>query len=125
MKKQAVSSNKAPAAIGPYSQAVRLGDTLFCSGIIPIVPATGNIPEGVEAQTRQVMENIKGLLSDQGVGMDRIVKTTLFIKDMNDFAKINAVYAEYFTAEPPARSTVEIARLPKDVLIEIESIVAL
>ena len=122
MKKETVCSNKAPAAIGPYSQAIKANGFMFCSGINP---ADGSIPTDIEGQTRRVMENIKGLLADNGLDMSQIVKTTLFIKDMNDFAKINAVYAEYFTADPPARACVEVARLPKDLLIEIESIVAL
>lgn len=125
MKKEVIKSAKAPAAIGPYSQAIKTGNLMFCSGIIPVDPATGVIAEGIEAQTRQVMENIKGLLGDNGADMSDIVKTTVFIKNMNDFAKINAIYGEYFTADPPARGCVEVARLPKDVLIEIECIVAL
>lgn len=122
MKKEAVSSKHAPAAIGPYSQAVKAGGFLFCSGVIPVDPADGSVPSDIEGQTRQVMENIKGLLADNGLDMSAVVKTTLFIKDMNDFSKINAVYAEYFKEAPPARSCVEVARLPKDLLIEVESI---
>lgn len=122
--KRQISSSNAPAAIGPYSQAMRSGNLIFCSGMIGIDPKTGSIPEGVEAQTKQVMNNIGALLADNGAGYDQILKTTLFIKDMDDFAKINEIYGSYFKGIPPARSTVEVSRLPKDVLVEIESIVA-
>ena len=123
MEKIIINTPKAPAAIGPYSQAVKLGNLIYTSGMIPIVPATGNVVEGgVEAQTKQVLENLKVLLEDAGTGLDRVVKTTVFIKDMNLFGKINEVYGNYFTSAQPARSTVEVARLPKDVLVEIECI---
>lgn len=122
--KRQISSVNAPAAIGPYSQAMRSGNLIFCSGMIGIDPKTGTVPDGVEAQTKQVMNNIGALLADNGAGYDNILKTTLFIKDMNDFAKINEIYGSYFKGNPPARSTVEVSRLPKDVLVEIESIVA-
>ena len=117
-------TEKAPAAIGPYSQAVSVGNLLFTSGQIPIDPATGEIPEGIEAQTRQSMENVVNLLAAAGAKPEDVVKTTVFIKDMNDFAKVNAVYAEYFKSECPARACVEVARLPKDVLVEVEAIAA-
>ena len=120
-----VKTTTAPAAIGPYSQAVISGNMLFTSGQIPINPATGEIPEGVEAQARQALTNVKNLIEASGGSMDKVVKTGVFIKDMNDFAKINEIYAEFFTEPYPARSCVEVARLPKDVLLEIETIVEL
>lgn len=120
--KQEISTDQAPAAIGPYSQAIELGNLIFCSGQIPLDAKTGAIVgEGdVEAQTHQVMKNIKALLGSTGLGFQNIVKTTIFLKDMNDFQKINAIYAEAFQKPFPARSAVEVARLPKDVLVEIE-----
>ncbi len=117
-----VSTDKAPAAIGPYSQAQIVGNLVYSSGQIPIDPATGLIVEGLEAQANQVFTNIAKLLEAAGSDMSKVVKTTVFIKDMNDFAAINAVYAKYFTAPYPARSCVEVARLPKDVLLECEVI---
>ncbi len=114
MKRETVRTDKVPAAIGPYSQAVWAGDLLFTAG--QIAPAAGD----VAAQTRQVLENIRGLLASQGLGLDRVVKTTVFLADLNDFAVMNEVYAGYFPTEPPARSTVEVARLPKEALVEIE-----
>lgn len=118
-----ISTNNAPAAIGPYSQAIKVGNLLFTSGQIPINPATGEIPEGVEAQAEQALTNVKNLIEAAGASIDNVVKTTVFIKDMNDFAAINAIYAKYFTEPFPARSCVEVARLPKDVLLEVETIV--
>ena len=120
-----ISTNNAPAAIGPYSQAIVTGGMLFCSGQIPIDPATGNIPEGVEAQAEQALTNVKNLIEATGSSIDNVVKTTVFIKNMDDFAKINEIYAKYFTEPFPARSCVEVARLPKDVLLEVEAIVEL
>ncbi|SHK01485.1 2-iminobutanoate/2-iminopropanoate deaminase [Desulforamulus aeronauticus DSM 10349] len=121
--KTIIHTEKAPAAIGPYSQAVKAGGFIFVSGQIPVNPATGEVVAGgVEAQTKQVLENLTAILNSQGLGLDRVVKTSVFIKDMNDFQKINAVYAEYFNSEAPARACVEVARLPKDVLVEIEAI---
>lgn len=120
MKK--ISTDKAPQAIGPYSQAIITNGFMFCSGQIPINPETGDIPEGVEAQAHQVFKNIKNLLESGGSSIDKVVKTSVFIKDMNDFAKINEIYAQYFTEDFPARSCVEVARLPKDVLLETEVI---
>jgi len=123
MGKVVVSTPKAPAAIGPYSQAVRLGNLVFTSGQIPADPASGEIvPGGVEAQARQALKNLGEVLSASGVSLDNVLKTTLFIKNMDDFALINKVYAEFFNSQPPARSCVEVARLPKDVLIEIEAV---
>ena len=123
MKKEIISTEKAPAAIGPYSQAVKAGNMLYTSGMIPIVPETGLIIEGdVTAQAEQVLNNLKALLESAGTNMENVVKTTVFIKDMNEFATINEVYKKYFTSNFPARSCVEVARLPKDVLLEIECI---
>lgn len=120
-----VSTDKAPAAIGPYSQAQIVGDLVFASGQIPVDPATGLIPSGVEAQAHQAFKNVAALLAAAGSDISKVVKTTVFIKDMNDFAAINAVYAQYFTEPYPARSCVEVARLPKDVLLECEAIAEL
>lgn len=117
-----VSTDKAPAAIGPYSQAQIYNGLVFTSGQIPVDPATGKIAEGVEAQAEQVFKNIANLLSAAGSDISKVVKTTVFIKDMNDFAAVNAVYGKFFTEPFPARSCVEVARLPKDVLIECEAI---
>ena len=117
-----ISTDKAPAAIGPYSQAQILNGVVYTSGQIGIDPATGLFAEGIEAQTHQVFKNLANLLAAAGSDMSKVVKTTVFIKDMNDFGKINEIYAAYFTAPFPARSCVEVARLPKDVLIECEVI---
>ena len=117
-----ISTDKAPAAIGPYSQARVVGDMIFASGQIPIIPATGALAEGLEAQAEQVFTNIANLLDDAGSDMAHVVKTTVFIKDMNDFGAINAIYAKHFQEPYPARSCVEVARLPKDVLLECEVI---
>lgn len=118
-------TTNAPAAIGPYSQAITAGNLLFTSGQIPIDPATGNIPEGVEAQARQALTNVKNLITAGGGKIKNTVKTTVFIQNMADFGKINEIYAEFFTEPFPARSCVEVAKLPKDVLLEIEAIVEL
>lgn len=124
--KEIISTDKAPAAIGPYSQGVRAGGFLFLSGQIPLDPKTMTIVEGdVAAQAEQALKNMKGALESQGLDFSDVVKTTVFIKDMNDFGRINEVYAKYFTKDAPARSCVEVARLPKDVLIEIEAIALL
>ncbi len=120
-----VSTNKAPAAIGPYSQAQIVGDLVFCSGQIPVIPETGALAQGLEAQTNQVFKNIAALLTAAGSDISKVVKTTVFIKNMDDFAAINAIYAQYFTEPFPARSCVEVARLPKDVLLECEAIAEL
>lgn len=118
-------TTNAPAAIGPYSQAITVGNMLFTSGQIPIDPATGNIPQGVEAQARQALMNVKNLIAAAGGSIENTVKTTVFIQNMGDFAKINEIYAEFFTEPYPARSCVEVAKLPKDVLLEVEAIVEL
>ncbi|HYE09736.1 MAG TPA: RidA family protein [Patescibacteria group bacterium] len=121
--KEIIATTKAPAAIGPYSQAVKLGNMVYTSGMIPLVPETMQIAEGgVQQQTRQVLENLKELLESTGSSLNKVIKTTVFIKDMNEFPRINDIYAEYFSSKQPARSCVEVARLPKDVLVEIEVI---
>lgn len=120
--KKVISTDKAPAAIGPYSQAIEMGGMVYTSGIIPVVPSTGEIPEGSVAQAKQAFENLSNLLKEAGTDMGRVVKTTVFIKEMNDFAAINEVYEEFFPSPYPARSCVEVARLPKDVMLEIEAI---
>lgn len=121
MSKSVVSTASAPAAIGPYSQAVAVGDLLFCSGQIGIDPATGDMVEGgVEAQTEQVCKNVKALLASQGLDMSSVIRSTVFITDMADFPKVNAVYASHFTEPFPARSCVAVAALPKGALVEIE-----
>jgi 2-iminobutanoate/2-iminopropanoate deaminase len=126
MSNQVISTSSAPAALGPYSQAIRAGNTVYCSGQIPINPATGAIEAvTVEDQTRQAITNLKHVLEAAGGGLQNVVKTTVFISDMNDFAAVNGVYAELFGETKPARSCVEVSRLPKDVKIEIEAIAAL
>ena len=120
--KKAISTDKAPAAIGPYSQAIEVNGMVYTSGVIPVNPATGEIPEGVEAQADQAFSNMKALLEASGTSMEQVVKTTVFIKEMDDFGTINEIYAKYFTGVFPARSCVEVARLPKDVLLEVEAI---
>lgn len=122
MTKKQISTDKAPAAIGPYSQAIEIGNLIFTSGVISVVPATGEIPSGVEAQAEQAFANLTELLKAAGTSTEKTVKTTVFIKNMDDFGKINEIYARYFQGVFPARSCVEVARLPKDVLIEIEAI---
>lgn len=121
MQKEIISTDKAPAAIGPYSQAVRVGNMVYTSGQIPVVPEKGEIVSGgIEEQARQVLENLKAVLNAAGTDFKNVVKTTVFIKDMNNFAAVNKVYSEYFSQPYPARSCVEVARLPKDVGVEIE-----
>jgi 2-iminobutanoate/2-iminopropanoate deaminase len=121
--REVISTPNAPGAIGPYSQAIRANGFLFCSGQIALDPATGQIAAtDVEGQTRQVMRNIQNLLAAAGAGFADVVKTTIFLKSMNDFPKVNEIYGSFFTGAPPARSTVEVSRLPKDVLVEIEVI---
>lgn len=121
--KTPVATTKAPAAIGPYAQGNIFGNLLFASGQIPVDPETGLIPEGIEAQATQSLKNVKAVVEAAGSSMDKVIKTTVFLKDMNDFAAMNAIYATFFTeGQYPSRSAVEVARLPKDVLIEIEVI---
>ncbi|MGA2139459.1 MAG: RidA family protein [Verrucomicrobiia bacterium] len=125
MKRQVVVTDAMPKAIGPYSQAVWAGDLLFCAGQIALDPATGNmVAGGITEQTIRVFENIRGLLQSQGLSFGNVVKSTAFLSDMDNFGAINEVYARYFTKEPPARSTVQVARLPKDALVEIEVVAA-
>lgn len=121
MKTQ-ISTTAAPGAIGPYSQAIDTGAMLFASGQIPINPADGSIPEGITAQTKQSLANVKAILAEAGLTVDNVVKTTVFLADMGDFAAMNEVYAEVFTAPFPARSAVAVKTLPKNVLVEIEVI---
>ena len=119
-----LETKKAPAAIGPYSQAKMTGNFLFASGQIPVNPATGEIPEGIEAQAEQVLNNVKNLLAAAGASMEQVVKTTVFIQNMDDFGKVNEIYAKYFEGACPARSCVEVSKLPKGVLMEMEAIAA-
>lgn len=123
MEKKIIKTDKAPGAIGPYSQAVQIGSLLYTSGQIPLDPATGEVVQGdIKLQTKRVLDNLAGVLAAAGSNFDQVVKTMVFIKDMNDFSALNEVYAEYFVNDPPARSCVEVARLPKDVKVEIELI---
>ena len=126
MAYEVIHTNDAPAAIGPYSQAIKAGNLLFVSGQVPFVPATGEIVEGdVKAQTAQSLKNLQAILKEAGADFSNVVKTTVFIKDMNEFAQVNEVYAEYFGDNKPARACVEVARLPRDVKVEIELIAVL
>jgi len=126
VKKQTVLTSGAPAPVGPYAQAVRVGDLMFCSGQIPLDPATGQMVTGdVPTQTRRVMENLKAVLAAAGVGFDQVVKATIYMTDLQDFAAMNAVYATYFTRDFPARATVQVAALPRGAAVEIDLIVHL
>ncbi len=121
--KTIITTANAPAAIGPYSQAVQINDLLFVSGQIPMDPKNGDLVQGdIEAQTKQVLENLKAIIEAAGMGLQNVIKCSCFLKDMDDFARFNAVYETYFQQDPPAREAVEIARLPKDVHIEISAI---
>jgi 2-iminobutanoate/2-iminopropanoate deaminase len=127
MIKETINTKRAPEPIGPYSQAVKINSDdpyyIYTSGQVAIDPSTGNFEGGdIKSQTKRVLENLKAILKEAGCDLDRVVKTTVFIKDMNDFASMNEVYAEYFSESKPARSTVEVSRLPKDALVEIEAI---
>src|SRR4029453_12901869 len=124
--KEIIATNSAPQAIGPYSQAVRAGNLIFASGQIPIDPATGQfVSGGIAEQTEQVLKNLKALFGAAGVGLDQVVKTTVFLADMDDFAAMNDVYGRYFAEASPARATVQAARLPRDARVEIEAIAVL
>ena len=124
--KQVIHTDKAPAAIGPYSQAIQIGQLLFTSGQVPIDPETGAIVEGgIQEQARQSLNNIKAILNAAGTNLGAVVKTTVFLQDMNDFAAMNEVYAQFFQEPYPARSAVQVGRLPKDALVEIEAIAQL
>ncbi|MBI5446998.1 MAG: RidA family protein [Deltaproteobacteria bacterium] len=121
--KEKISTAEAPAAIGPYSQAIGAGGWLFCSGQIPLDPGTGElVTGGIEEQTRRVLENLRAVLAAGGSGLERVVKTTVFLADLDDFAAMNAIYGEYFVGVSPARSTVQVAALPRGARIEIEAI---
>jgi len=122
--KTVVRTDKAPGAIGPYSQGIRAGDLIITSGQLPIDPAGGTLVQGIEAQTRQSLENCRSVLEAAGAAMSDVIKTTVFLSDMNNFAAMNTVYATFFSNAYPARSAVEVARLPKDALVEIECIAA-
>ncbi len=119
-----ISTDKAPAAIGPYSQAIEVNGMVFTSGVIPVDPQTGVIPATIEEQANQAFSNLKNLIEASGATIDKAIKTTVFIKEMNDFGKINEIYATYFKEPFPARSCVEVARLPKDVMLEVEAVVS-
>ena len=126
MPKQVISTSNAPAAVGAYSQGIIANGFVFTAGQIPLIPGTSNLREGgVEAQTRQSMNNIKGVLEAAGSGLDKVVKTTVFLADINDFAAFNAVYSEFFPVDPPARSTVQAGGLPVGALVEIEAVATL
>ncbi|KAF5345185.1 hypothetical protein D9758_009706 [Tetrapyrgos nigripes] len=120
-----VSTSNAPAAIGPYSQAIKAGNLLFCSGCIPLDPASGDIAKGIEAQATQALKNLAAVVQAGGSEMGKVVKCTVFLKDMNDFGVVNVIYEKAFGSHKPARSAVEVARLPKDVLVEVEAIASL
>lgn len=123
MEKLVIATNKAPAAIGPYSQAIRIGDFVFISGQIPILPATGELVQGdIRVQTKQVLENLICILEAAGSSLDKVMKTTVFMKDLNDYTAINDVYKEFFSHKPPARAAIQAARLPRDAGVEIEAI---
>ncbi len=126
MDKDIICTDKAPAPIGPYSQAVEVNGTLYCSGQIPVDPVTGDIPETAEAQTHLALANLRAVIEEAGAELEDVVKTTVFLTDLKLFASVNAIYGEYFDERnAPARSTVQVAALPKGVLIEIDAIVAL
>ncbi|MCS6873790.1 MAG: RidA family protein [Pyrinomonadaceae bacterium] len=123
MESEVISTDKAPKAIGPYSQAIKFGNIVFCSGQIPIDPLTGEfVPGGIVEQTEQVLKNLSAVLEAAGSSLQKVVKTTVFLADMNDFAAMNEVYERFFSRNKPARSTVQAARLPKDARVEIECI---
>ncbi len=122
MNKQTITTQNAPGAIGPYSQAVKLGNLIFTSGQLPINTQSGELVADIEGATKQSLDNVKAILESAGSSMDKIVKTVVFLRDMNDFVAMNAVYATYFPTNPPARSAVQVARLPKDAILEIEAI---
>jgi 2-iminobutanoate/2-iminopropanoate deaminase len=122
MTRQAIQTNGAPAALGPYSQAIRSGDFVFCSGQVGLDPATGELVDGVEAQAERALRNLQSVLDAAGLSFDDVVKTTIFLADVNDFATVNAIYARFMADPPPARSTVGVGGLPKGALVEIEAI---
>ena len=122
MKKEVIKTNNAPNAIGPYSQGQKVGNLIFTSGQIPLNPQNGELITEIKGATRQSIENVKGILEEAGSSLEEVVKVVVYVKDMNDFAKINEVYGEYFKENPPARSCVQVAKLPLDALVEIEAI---
>lgn len=122
MKKEIINTNNAPGAIGPYSQGVSLGNLVYTSGQIPLNPKTGELAIEIKEATKQSMENVKAILEEAGTSLENVIKTTIFLKDLNDFAAVNEVYGTYFNESKPARSCVEVAKLPKDAVIEIEAI---
>ena len=122
MKREVIHTNNAPGAIGPYSQGITIGELVYTSGQLPINVETGAMPETIEEQTKQSLENVKAILEQSGSSMDKVIKTTVFLSDMNDFAKMNEIYSSFFTEPYPARSAVQVARLPKDAKVEIEVI---
>ena len=125
MERQIIHTDRAPRAVGPYSQAVKAGDMVFVSGQIALDPATGNlVPGSIEDQTRQAMENVKAVLGAAGTSLERVVKTTVFITDMNDFPRVNEAYAEFFPEAPPARACIQVSALPKGAQVEIEAVAA-
>lgn len=124
-KRKVISTSQAPAAIGPYSQAIKAGKFLFASGQLGLDPASGNLAEGIEAQTRQALANLQAVLAEAGSSVENVVKTTIFLADLGHFATVNSLYAQVFQQEPPARSTVQVAALPKGALVEIEFIALL
>jgi 2-iminobutanoate/2-iminopropanoate deaminase len=123
MKREIIATDHAPAAVGPYSQAVRVGDFIYTAGQIPLVPGTGKLIEGdIEAQTRRVMQNLAAVLETAGSGLDNVIKTTIYVTNLADFAAINQVYGSFFADSPPARSTVQVAALPLNANVEIEMV---
>ena len=122
MKKEVINTKNAPGAIGPYSQGIIVGDFVYTSGQLPINPVTGVLETDIKVATKQSMENVKAILEAAGTSLENVVKTSIFLKDLNDFAAVNEVYGTYFTENPPARSCVQVAKLPKDAVIEIEVI---
>ena len=125
MKKEVINTNNAPGAIGPYSQGMIVGNLVYTSGQLPIDMATGELVQDVKLATKASLDNVKAILEEAGTSMDKIFKTTVFVKDLNDFNAVNEVYATYFKSNPPARSCVQVAKLPKDAVVEIEAIAVL
>ncbi|MDO4490528.1 MAG: RidA family protein [Lachnospiraceae bacterium] len=122
MEKKVISTTNAPAAVGPYVQAIQAGDFLYASGQLGLIPETGELPEGIEAQTAQALKNVEAILAEAGYTKEDVIKTSVFLDDMNDFATVNGIYAEFFGDHRPARSCVEMAKLPKGGLVEVEII---
>ena len=125
MNKKIVSTTKAPGVIGPFNQGIVAGNLLFTSGQLPMHPETGEVPAGIEAQTLQVMENLKAIIEAAGVGLESVVKTTVYLQDLSDFATVNRIYSTYFPVNAPARACVEVAKMAKDALLEIDAIALL